>query len=104
MTDDIVTRLREHYADPADFTFADLSDAADEIERLRQQGAVMISHLKEMFPFFMNDVKHGVSIGPAPDGHVDDSCPDCQWYKSSVNTAERVMNGEFDYIPKQENS
>lgn len=37
MTDDIVTRLREHYDDPADFTFADLRDAADEIERLRKE-------------------------------------------------------------------
>ena len=37
VADDIVTRLREHYDDPADFTFADLVEAADEIERLRAE-------------------------------------------------------------------
>ena len=63
MTDDIVTRLRAHYDDPADFTFADLVEAADEIERLRND--VKVRDLQILANFKAMDAMHKELYGDA---------------------------------------
>ena len=101
-TDDIVTRLRDNASHLRRIGYTsdakEVADAADEIERLRANNVKMINHLKEMLPLFITDVRQGISIGPSPDGHDNDFCPDCQWYKKSVEDNSRIIAGEFDYI------
>jgi len=78
VTDDIVERLR--YADAMTKTkVADvLSDAADEIERLRARVA-------ELLPFAHGDAKSGASVAHWPGGHdCEPICEDCQWHLDSV--------------------
>jgi len=94
MTDDIVTRLRDYLAivDHA-FVWNELSDAADEIERLR-------ALVKELLPFMLEDVIQGVMLGEPPfdPNHCDDAsdkCPDCVWFIGSTKWKARIDSGEF---------
>lgn len=54
-------------------------------------------HVDELFPYMLNDVQQGLRIGPPPEGHDNDNCPDCQWYDKSVNLLGRISQGEFNY-------
>lgn len=86
---DIVTRLQDQANAPA---LAWLTEAADEIERLR-------ALVSELLPFMTIDVLSGVKLGPAPASHSDE-CDDCLWYEISKKWEKRIHSGEFDkYVP-----
>ena len=52
----------------------------------------------EILPLLISDVHNGLMIGPPPDGHIDDNCEDCQWYKKSLEWDERIRSGEFEEL------
>ncbi len=94
MTDDIVTRLRvTTVADSSHKIYATMTEAADEIEKLR-------SLIKEILPYMLNDMEQGFSLGPPSEDHIEDTqCPDCQWYEDSMIWKNRLDAGEFkDYL------
>lgn len=93
MTDDIVTRLRmSTVADTAKSLYATMTEAADEIEKLR-------SLIKEILPYMLNDMEQGLSLGPSEDHVEDTQCLDCQWYEDSMIWKNRLDAGEFkDYL------
>jgi hypothetical protein len=93
--DKIVKQLKDRGTAYANAQDAELIDSAIKIiETLKQ-------HCEEMFPYFVQDVRQGLSIGPPPEGHDNDFCPDCQWYKTSIDAHARITGGEFDYLSKQ---
>lgn len=54
-------------------------------------------HVDELLPYMLDDLQQGLRIGPPPDGHDNDNCPDCQWYNRSINLLGRINQGEFNY-------
>ena len=61
-------------------------EAALIIENLQSQVA-------ELLPYMQSDIRAGLQLGPAPDGHQDD-CDDCKWYQNSLALAERWGAGK----------
>jgi len=51
-----------------------------------------------MLPLLISDVHNGLMIGPPPDGHLEDGCEDCQWYKKSLDWDSRIRSGEFEEL------
>lgn len=63
-------------------------DGGATVEGLRRQ-------IAELLPFLIADVRSGLAIGPAPEGHLPDGCDDCRWYEESLRWKERLNSGEF---------
>lgn len=71
-------------------------EAADEIERLRQELSVAKSQIAELLPFATADAQAGVDIGP---GIIEGACPDCddcRWHQASLNLLSRINAGYFN--------
>lgn len=64
-----------------------LSAASQTIVKLRKD-------IDELLPYALNDAQQGTTMGPPPEGHEDD-CPDCVWYRESVELLARINSGVF---------
>lgn len=78
-------------ADTTKSLYATMTEAADEIEKLR-------SLIKELLPSMLNDMEQGLSLGPSEEHKEDIPCLDCQWYEDAILWKKRLDAGEFkDY-------
>lgn len=50
----------------------------------------------ETVPYMIADVDFALAMGPPPEGHDDDDCDDCRWYKDADKLRARIDAGEFN--------
>lgn len=95
------------HPDIADFAYKAVLQLAEDYDMLPGESEAMkwqtlakenfrlTSLIEEIIPYLLNDIKCALQMGPIPEGHDNDNCEDCRWYKRAIAWKQRIDAGEI---------